>query len=306
MKNSAVCTSSTQLWKRNMDLGWPCNPDSTCTGTTPRRQRIGSFTTSIWNTSTPLVAPNSVEIFEQGRIMVWKTRAACYWRLTSDFPQISMTQTFHRTCNNLPNPKRDGRQWLLINQHWPGQDGTEVTDTAASSSPSSPREEIRAQIMKELWRYVWENWLSYCNLVIPQQRLALSCSRFAFRKLDFTTRLQWDLLRNTDPQASFATEANLVEALDLIFPRINDDELLKQYAWAGKVYPQYHVTMYVLWHLCVQPEGPNVDRAWQAIERLFSDSMRDDSATRLGSKSSVLAALRAKAMLISKGSKNVM
>jgi hypothetical protein len=169
---------------------------------------------------------------------------------------------------------------------------------AASSSPSSPpREEIRAQIMKEC-KIRMENWLSYCNPVIPQHRLALSCSRFVFRKHDFTTRLQWDLLQNTDPQANFATEANLVEALDLIFPRINDDELLKQYAWAGKVYPQYNVTMYVLWHLCVRPEGPNSDRAWQAIERSFSDSMRDDSATRLGSKSSVLAALRAKAMLI--------
>jgi hypothetical protein len=94
------------------------------------------------------------------------------------------------------------------------------------------------------------------------------------------------------------TEANLVEALDLIFPRINDDELLKQYAWAEKVYPQYHVTMYILWHLCVRPEGPNAERAWRAIERSFSDSMRDDSATRLGSKSSVLVALREKAMLI--------
>ncbi|KIW91956.1 uncharacterized protein Z519_06938 [Cladophialophora bantiana CBS 173.52] len=173
-----------------------------------------------------------------------------------------------------------------------------LSTLAASSSPSSPpREEIRAQIMKEC-KIRMENWLSYCNLVIPQHRLALFCSRFAFRKLDFTTRLQWDLLRNTDPRANFATEANLVEALDLIFPRINDDDLLKQYAWAGKVYPQYHVTMYVLWHLCVQPEGPNADRAWQAIERSFSDGMRDDSATRLGSKSSVLAALRAKAMLI--------
>lgn len=172
---------------------------------------------------------------------------------------------------------------------------------AASSSPTSlPREDVRSQIMKEC-KTRMENWLSYCNLVIPRHRLALSCSRFVFRKHDFTTRLQWALLRNTDPKAdfaNFATEANLVEALDLIFPRINDDELLKQYAWAGKVYPQYYVTMYVLWHLCVRPEGPNVDRAWQAIERSFSDSIRNDSETRFGSKSSVLAALRAKAMLI--------
>ncbi|KAF2259935.1 hypothetical protein CC78DRAFT_524049 [Lojkania enalia] len=173
-----------------------------------------------------------------------------------------------------------------------------ILTLAASSSPSSPpREEIRAQIINES-KIRMENWLSYCNPVIPQHRLALACSRFVFQKYDFITRLQWDLLRHTDPQVDFATEANLIEALDLIFPMINEDELLKQYAWARKVYPQYHVTMYVLWHLCVRPEGPNVDRAWQAIETLFSDDMRDDSTTRLGSKPSVLTALRAKAMLI--------
>jgi len=169
---------------------------------------------------------------------------------------------------------------------------------AASSSPSSPpREEIRAQIMEES-KIRMENWLSYCNPVIPQHRLALACSQFMFRKHDFITRLQWDLLRHIDPRADFATEANLIDALDLIFPMINEDELLKQYAWAGKVYPQYHVTMYVLWHLCIRPEGPNVDRAWQAIETLFSDDMRDDPTRRLESKSSVLVALREKAMLI--------
>lgn len=173
-----------------------------------------------------------------------------------------------------------------------------ILTLAASSSPSSPpREETRAQIMKES-KIRMENWLSYCNPVIPQHRLALACSRFLFRKHDFITRLQWDLLRHTDPHTDFATEANLIEALDLIFPMINEDELLKQYAWARKVYPQYRVTMYVLWHLCVRPEGPNVDRAWQAIETLFSDEIRNDSITRLGSKSSVLAALRSKAMLI--------
>jgi hypothetical protein len=173
-----------------------------------------------------------------------------------------------------------------------------IMSLAASSSPSSPpREEIRARIIKDSKIRI-ENWLAHCNPVIPQHRLALACSRFVFRKYDFITRLQWNLLRHSDPQADFATETNLVEALDLIFPLINDDELLEQYSWAKKVYPQYHITMYVLWHLCVRPTGPNVDRAWEAIETLFSDEMREDSTTRLGSKSSVLTGLREKAILI--------
>ncbi|KAH8704400.1 hypothetical protein GQ44DRAFT_764127 [Phaeosphaeriaceae sp. PMI808] len=135
----------------------------------------------------------------------------------------------------------------------------------------------------------------------PKPKVGWTAMTFSLIQIELAKtvqRLQWFLQRNTDPQTDFVTEANLLEALDLIFPRINDDELLRQYAWAGKVFPQYHATMYILWHLCVRPEGPNVDRAWQAIEKSFSNSMRDDSVTRLGSKSPVLAALRKKAMLM--------
>lgn len=169
--------------------------------------------------------------------------------------------------------------------------------TLAASSSSPPREEIRAQIIEE-GKTRMENWLSHCNPVIPQHRFAQACCRFVFRKYGFITRLQWDLLRHTDPRAGFATEANLIEALDLIFPMLNEDELLKKYAWASKIYPQYTITIYVLWHLCVRPEGPNVDRAWQAIETLFSGDMRDGLTSRLGIKPSVLTALMAKATLI--------
>lgn len=170
----------------------------------------------------------------------------------------------------------------------------------ASTSSPPPTESIRAQILNETRTQI-EQRLTNCNPVIPSHRLTLHCSHFLLRKLDFVTRQQWLLLHHrTSEEAletSFTTESNLIEALEILAPRlIPEDGLLSQFAWARKAYPQYHVTMYILWHLCVRPEGPNVDRAWEAIETLFCD---DEGFTAgFGSKAAVLAALRNKALSV--------
>ena len=174
-----------------------------------------------------------------------------------------------------------------------------LATVAASSSPSSPpSEEVRAQIVKKTKVRV-EKWLAHCNPVIPQHRQTVFCSRFLLRKLDFITRLQWILLQHAGPHADFATEQNLIEALEILEPRLySEDGLLKQFAWARKAYPQYHVTMYVLWHLCVKPEGPSIDKAWETVDTLFSYELWDESTMGFGSKSAVLAALKAKAVSV--------
>ena len=154
------------------------------------------------------------------------------------------------------------------------------------------------QIMKDTNAQI-EKWLPYCNSVIPQQRLTLHCSRFLFRKLDFITRLQWSLLQRPGPHADFVTDENLIEAVDILEPRLcSDDELLKQFMWVRKAFPQYHVTMYILMHLCVKPEGPSIERAWAAVENLFSRELWDESTIGFGSKWRVLTVLKAKAVTI--------
>lgn len=174
-----------------------------------------------------------------------------------------------------------------------------LADVAATSSLlSPPTEDIRIQIVGGMSACIEER-LKYCNPVIPQHRMTLLCSRFLIRKLNFTTRLQWSFLRRTGKRSEFATEENLVEALELLEPRLfSDDGLLKQFAWARRAYPQYHITMYVLWHLCVKPEGPSVDRAWKALDIHFFEVLCDKTTIGFGSKSAVLTALRAKALSI--------
>lgn len=168
---------------------------------------------------------------------------------------------------------------------------------AAASSPSSPpSEDVRAQILQGT-RERLEERIVHCNPVIPQQLLTLSCAPFLLRKLDFITRLQWILLQHrAGLHSDFATEENLAEALSILeFKLFSDNGLLKQFAWTGKAYPQNQVTMYVLLHLCLKPEGPSVDRAWKAVDGFFDVEVQREITTGFGSTLTVLAALRAKA-----------
>lgn len=120
--------------------------------------------------------------------------------------------------------------------------------------------------------------LSYC-----------SASR-SYRKMrtNFASKLQWILLLNPTPQAAFMTDQNLIEAPDIPEPRLQcEGIMLQQYTWARKAYPQYHIAMYILCYLCVVPEGPSVERAWCAMDALFSSELGEESALGFGSKATV-------------------
>ncbi|KAF3766365.1 hypothetical protein M406DRAFT_290817 [Cryphonectria parasitica EP155] len=171
---------------------------------------------------------------------------------------------------------------------------------AATSPPTSPPSEaVRAKTIQEL-RARLDEWMAWCNPVIPQQRLTLFCARFLLKKTDFVTRLQWILLQQrAGLHSDFATEENLDVALEILERKMyKDDGLLKQFAWTRRAYPQTNVMLYVLLHLCVKPEGPLIDRAWGAIEAFFAEDVPREPATGLGPKLLVLVVLRKKAVAV--------
>lgn len=172
---------------------------------------------------------------------------------------------------------------------------------SSQSVTSSQMYTQRAQIIKETREWVEER-LAQCNPVIPRHRMALSCSRWLVQKLDFVSRTQWLMLKKTRCRQYLATDEHLFEALEILEPRLTDtDGLLERFAWVRKVFPQYYVVMYILWHLCVRPEGPHVSRAWKTIDSVLSGEMWDEYTSGVGAKSAVLAALRAKAVALRDG-----
>lgn len=172
-----------------------------------------------------------------------------------------------------------------------------LANIAAAATPESPpSEEARLEIINEMKSRV-NSRLKYCNMVVPRQRHTLFISTYVMRKVDLITRQQWTSLRCPGKRDSWATEADLKEAVSTLEYglKISSDELLKPFSWATKAYPQYHILMYVLWHLCVRPTGGGVDEAWAAVDSVFEKQTWDNMREGFGLKSAVLDALYAKA-----------
>lgn len=76
------------------------------------------------------------------------------------------------------------------------------------------------------------------------------------------------------------------------------DVLLRGFRWFVSTYTQYYLLTYVLWHLCVEPVGPNVERAWKAVEGLFELADQQETFREPGRKWGTLERLKEKATLI--------
>ncbi|KAK2049368.1 fungal-specific transcription factor domain-containing protein [Colletotrichum somersetense] len=174
-----------------------------------------------------------------------------------------------------------------------------LASLAASWDERPTPESVRAQTVRELNEFA-EGFLRHCNPVIPAQRQTILVSRLIVRKLNLVTRQQWFHLEHPEARESFATEENLVEALEILEtgPSILKDELLQSYRWSMWAYPQYHMILYLLWHLCVKPEGPNVERAWRAINESLASIRAVVTGFGPAAKSMILDALRVKALAI--------
>jgi len=99
-----------------------------------------------------------------------------------------------------------------------------------------------------------------------------------------------------------STDETLAEACQILEygTQMQSDELLRAYIWIVDIYPQYHVILYILWRLCVQPTGPSVERAWVQVEKSFDiefGRIGFENAPA-GSKWTVLKAFREKALRI--------
>ncbi|TDZ30447.1 C6 transcription factor asaR [Colletotrichum spinosum] len=167
--------------------------------------------------------------------------------------------------------------------------------------PDRP-EETRARVLDELREYA-EGFLRHCNPVIPHQRQTMLVARFIIRKVDLVTRQQWAHLAHPEARETFATEENLSQALEVLEAgmRLAADELLRPYRWSMRAYPQYHMILYTLWHLCVKPEGPSTQRAWQAVDHAMDHARYVGTASGPAAKMTVLEALRTKALERAKG-----
>ena len=171
----------------------------------------------------------------------------------------------------------------------------------ASPFNTLPSESTRKEVVDHLREHI-ENYLKHCNPDIPIQRATILFARLLIRKLDFVSRQQWLSRSNPERRESHATEENMVDACEILDLNleIQTDDLLKGFHWSFETYPPYHLLLYLLWHLCVKPVGPSVERAWTAVEGTFAleEANQRISTGRPGCKWAVLKMLKEKASRI--------
>ncbi|KAM0431378.1 hypothetical protein ACHAPT_005355 [Fusarium lateritium] len=207
---------------------------------------------------------------------------------------------------DMKTPPVEKRGWTIMTFSLVYIDLAKAIQKLANAvTSSSPSEETRRKIIEEARSHIMKR-VDDCGLVLsssPHYHLTVSCAHFLLRKLDFFTKQQWLAIQHRGSREALATDEDLLEALEVLEPRVfMNQPLLKQYSWMRKAYPQYHITMYILWHLCAKPEGPHVDRAWRAVESVFSRELASEFSDGAGSKSAVLAALKSKAESLRKRS----
>jgi hypothetical protein len=143
-------------------------------------------------------------------------------------------------------------------------------------------------------------YLKHCDSNIPIQKATLLCARLMIAKLEFLIPQQCLNHCDSEKHVSHATEDTLVEAcriLDMNL-QLQLEDLLRGFRWFFETFTQYHLLTYVLWHLSVKPIGPNVERAWKAVERSFEIASHRDISGEPVSKWTVLQLLKDKAMRI--------
>ncbi|EXM14221.1 Zn2-C6 fungal-type DNA-binding domain [Fusarium oxysporum f. sp. vasinfectum] len=164
------------------------------------------------------------------------------------------------------------------------------------ASDNTPGEDFRAKIISGATFQV-ESILDRCNPIVPEQRMTLQVSRTIIRKFDIVTRRQWQTLRAED-QAVWATEASLLEALSVLEDAnaLWEDGDLRAFHWITTAYPEYHMILFILRHLCVCPRGPSVGRAFDTVERHLERARIAERGYLRGMKWTVLATLKDRAM----------
>ena len=157
--------------------------------------------------------------------------------------------------------------------------------------------ELWQELIRSLTLRCQEKYFQYCDQNIPAQRATYLLGNVLLLKLHLVTRKYPPIShpKNKDNKQNLpgTTEEDMVRAIEILemSKQFFTDDMLQGFRWIFEAYPQYDVLMYVLWRLCVQPDGPNVERAWELAITCFELY----SSRAVGWKWAVLEKLRMKA-----------
>jgi hypothetical protein len=123
---------------------------------------------------------------------------------------------------------------------------------------------------------VEEKYLRHCNMAIPEQRYTLLVARiviatvwlFAYRPLQ---RHANSVIAVKIPHPGILHLS--VEVMEKAI-EVSLDPCANPYRWHSTIWVQWHALAVMIAELCVQTEGPTVERAWNIVPAAFEETAR--------------------------------
>ena len=145
--------------------------------------------------------------------------------------------------------------------------------------------EDKEKIIEELHHYIEKKYLQYCDTAtVPLHWVAATVARLILAKMWLVVHHPF---QRSDAGAGLPQETKdrlfhtSVEVIE--FSRLLETEkTTMKWGWLFRTHVQWHALAFVLSRLCINTLGPDVDRAWAAIDSVFEDWGSSINGTQKG------------------------
>jgi len=175
--------------------------------------------------------------------------------------------------------------------------------TAPILDPSRTRERTlqeKEQMIDACHKKIEDKYLRYCDMTLPIYWVSATVARLILAKMWLMVhhpgsfRLVADdgsALSSETKHRLFITSVEVIEFSHLL----EENENTAKWGWLFRTYMQWQSVAFVLSEICVRPPGPDVDRAWRAIESVYDERLNGNARNQRGMLWKPLRHLMAKA-----------
>lgn len=133
--------------------------------------------------------------------------------------------------------------------------------------------EDKEHMIEDLHQYLEKKYLKHCDMNVPLHWVGATVARLILAKMwlvihhPFSRSDAGAGLPQETKDRLFRTSLEVIE-----FSRLLETEKTTlKWGWLFRTYVQWHAIAFVLSQLCTRTIGPEVDKAWMVIERVFDD-----------------------------------
>ena len=149
------------------------------------------------------------------------------------------------------------------------------------TAPGSDRSRARDQTLEEqetmidaCHRKIEEKYLRHCDMSMPIYWVSATVARLILAKMWLMVHHPRSFVRDSEgqplPQDTkdrlFITSIEVIEFSYLL----EQNENTAKWGWLFRTYTQWQSVAFVLSEICIRPPGPEIDRAWRAVESVYT------------------------------------